>query len=83
MAIQGTPTESRLWSLGILLFAAVSFPYVVSLTLFVAAWYRLFGDSTDEASYRIAPNGKTAIVTGGKMTKALCTCRHLKRAGCR
>lgn len=27
--------------------------------------------------------GETAIVTGGKMTKALHTCRHLKAQGCR
>ena len=31
----------------------------------------------------LAGAGKTAIVTGGKMTKALVVCRHLKAAGCR
>ena len=71
--------ESQLWSLGILATAAISFPYVLTCTLLLKLYHRLFSSSTTEFP---APT-RTAIVTGGKMTKALCVCRQLKQSGCR
>ena len=82
IALAMSSLESRVWSFGVICFAAASFPIVLMYTLAVAAWYRLIG----AAPKRVDPNGtikRTAIVTGGKMTKALCVCRHLKQAGCR
>lgn len=40
---------------------------------------KLFG----KGEHAPAPNGKTVIVTGGKMTKSLVICRALKAQGCR
>ena len=70
--------EPRAWSLFVLWTAAVSFPFVVTYAAIVSLWHRL----TQKPTVYPKPT-RTAIVTGGKMTKALCVCRHLKRAGCR
>ena len=69
--------ESRLWSFGILCLAAASFPAVLAGTAILYAWSRL----TSAPPAKAEPNGKTVIITGGKMTKSLHTARILKRAG--
>ena len=71
-------TYTRAYSLGVLAVAAVTFPYVVAYCLAAAAYHRLFATTTAPPS-----NGKTVIITGGKMTKSLHLIRHLKAAGCR
>jgi len=71
--------SSRLSSLAVLIAAAVCFPFVLTITLALSLFYRL----TSTKSPPPASIGKTCIVTGGKMTKALHTARMLKRAGCR
>lgn len=71
--------ESRMWSIGILCLAAVVFPYVVVGTLVIAAYYRLVTAKPQPAAGPM----RTAIITGGKMSKALATARILKKAGCR
>ena len=73
--------ESRLWSIGILVVAAITFPYVLTFSLAAAIWHRLRHGRRPTAPMSKKP--KTAIVTGGKMTKAMVVCRQLKRAGCR
>ena len=72
--------ESRLWSFGILCVAAVSFIPVAIATFALAAWYRIFVPKPES---KTTDRIRTAIVTGGKMTKALATARILKKAGCR
>lgn len=80
--------ESQLWSLALIALAVVSFPFVTAYVLAAALWHRLLhgragAKQGDEPRVHLAGAGKTAIVTGGKMTKALVVCRHLKAAGCR
>merc|ERR1719424_703724 len=70
--------EPRFWSLVVLGALAASAPLVVSCTAFVVALHRAF--------FRSKPvpwNGKTAIVSGGKMTKAFVMIKQLKAQGCR
>ena len=71
--------EPRLWSMVVLAGLAASFPLVVSCTAIVALLQRLFG----EAPETVPSNGKTAIVSGGKMTKSYVLIKQLKAQGCR
>ena len=71
--------EPRLWSMVVLAGLAASFPLVVSCTAIVALLQRLFG----EAPETVPSNGKTAIVSGGKMTKSYVLTKQLKAQGCR
>lgn len=70
---------SQLWSAGILALAAFSFPYVLFFTAVSKVFRRLFFKRPEPPP----PPIRTAIVTGGKMTKALCVARQLKQSGCR
>merc|ERR1740115_336658 len=71
--------EPRLWSMLVLAGLAVSFPLVATCTAIVTLLQRLFG-----ASPKTVPsNGKTAIVSGGKMTKSYVLIKQLKAQGCR
>ena len=54
--------NARAWSLGVLMVSIVTFPYVCAIVLAMAAWHRL----TNRAK-TVPPNGKTVIVSGGKM----------------
>eukprot|EP00964_Phaeocystis_antarctica_P088483 scaffold56308_cov61-Phaeocystis_antarctica.AAC.11 len=71
--------EPRLWSMLVLAGLAASLPFVVSCTAIVALLQRLFGDAPEKAP----SNGKTAIVSGGKMTKSFVLTKQLKAQGCR
>lgn len=70
--------EPRFWSLVVLGAIALSAPLVISCTAIVVAFHRVFFRSKD-----IPWNGKTAIVSGGKMTKAFAFVKQLKAQGCR
>lgn len=72
--------EPRAWSLLCLGCLAMLAPLVVTAAIVGAAleWLR-----TRARKRPLALNGKTAIVTGGKMTKSLVMCRALRAAGCR
>jgi hypothetical protein len=71
--------EPRLWSVLVLSGLAASLPLVATCTAIVAILQRLFG----EASEPVPSNGKTAIVSGGKMTKSFVLIKQLKAQGCR
>ena len=71
--------SSQLSSLAVIVAAALSFPLVMFTTLVLKLRHWL---STARAPPPATPT-RTAIVTGGKMTKALCVCRQLKQSGCR
>ena len=71
--------EPRLWSVLVLSGLAASFPLVITCTAIVALLQRLFGESPEP----VRPNGKTAIVSGGKMTKSYVLIKQLKAQGCR
>ena len=71
--------EPRLWSMLVLAGLAASLPFVVSCTAIVALLQRLFGDAPE----KVPSNGKTAIVSGGKMTKSYVLTKQLKAQGCR
>jgi len=71
--------SSQLWSLAILLITYATFPVVMTYVFWAALWHRLVHGPKP----KVTMTGKTAIVTGGKMTKALCVARQLKAAGCR
>merc|ERR1711871_829680 len=77
--------SSTIWSLGALAVAAWSCPFVVTYA-FAIAFYRFLTrgkPSTPPPTLPTATQRKTAIITGGKMTKALCVARQLKAQGCR
>jgi hypothetical protein len=74
--------ESRVWSLGLLILAATSFPFVAFGSLCLAAFYRVCMPPPTTTTV-LPGKGKTAIITGGKMSKAMHMARILKRAGCR
>ena len=70
--------EPRFWSIVVLGALAATAPLVISCTAFVVAIHRLF--------FHVKPvpwNGKTAIVSGGKMTKSFLMIKQLKAQGCR
>ena len=71
--------EPRLWSMLVLAGLAVSLPLVATCTAIVALLQRLFGKAPEAVPY----NGKTAIVSGGKMTKSFVLIKQLKAQGCR
>lgn len=71
--------SSQMSSLATLAFTAWTFPFVVSYIATARLWRRLTGGAPSPQN----ATKKTAIVTGGKMTKALCVARYLKKAGCR
>ena len=71
--------SSQLSSLILLLITAWTFPFVASYAVFVSSFRRLLRGKPSTS----APPTKTAIVTGGKMSKALFVARYLKKAGCR
>jgi len=79
--------EPRLWSSWVLLCAVLSFPIVllVALVLYVFNLGRRAIETASGAEDVPKPRGdeKTAIVSGGKMTKALVVARHLKAQGWR
>jgi hypothetical protein len=72
--------KSQLSSIGLLVLAALSLPLALLLTALLKLWHRVAGPRAPPTVQTI---GKTAIVTGGKMTKALMVCRQLKQSGCR
>jgi predicted ATP-grasp superfamily ATP-dependent carboligase len=77
--------SSQLSSLALLAFAACSFPFVLTYAVCIKLFRlllhtRAWEDPRAQESDSIR---KTVIVTGGKMTKALCVARQLKKAGCR
>ena len=71
--------EPRLWSVLVLTGLAASLPLVATCTMIVTLLQRLFG----EAPGKVPFNGKTAIVSGGKMTKSFVLIKQLKAQGCR
>jgi len=71
--------EPRLWSMLVLAGLAASLPLVATCTAIVALLQRLFGKAPEAVPY----NGKTAIVSGGKMTKSFVLIKQLKAQGCR
>lgn len=70
----------RFWSLVTLSALAASAPLIMMGTLAAIVIDYLFSAG---ASPKVASNGKVAIVTGGKMTKAFVVIKQLKAQGCR
>merc|ERR1719440_112505 len=56
--------EPRFWSCVVLAVLAASAPLILTCTALVVAFYRVFVSSPPEPK----PNGKVAIISGGKMT---------------
>ena len=87
MLVWSVVMEPRLWSSWVLLCAVLSFPIVllVALVLYVFNLGRRAIETASGAEDVPKPRGdeKTAIVSGGKMTKALVVARHLKAQGWR
>ena len=75
--------SSQAWSFGLCVLAATSFPFVLIGTFLLKMWQLLIGGSSPPSLPTDDRVPRTAIVTGGKMTKALCVCRQLKQSGCR
>lgn len=71
--------EPRFWSAVVLSALTASAPFVITCTAVVVAFQRLFGQRPPT----VKPNGKTAIVSGGKMTKSFLMIKQLKAQGCR
>ena len=71
--------EPRLWSMLVLAGLAASLPLVATCTAIVTLLQRLFGEAPEKVPF----NGKTAIVSGGKMTKSFVLIKQLKAQGCR
>ena len=71
--------EHRTWAAASLVSLYATMGPVLCATACRLAYHSLFGARQRPA----APNGKTVIVTGGKMTKSLLICRALKKQGCR
>ena len=74
--------SSQLYSAAIILTLYASFPFVAAYVLASNLWHRIFSRPKVSATAS-SPNRKTAIVTGGKMSKAYFVAKHLKDAGCR
>ena len=68
----------RFWSTVVLAALAASAPLVMSTTVIIVALHRLFFRTS-----AVPWNGKTAIISGGKMTKAFIVAKALKKQGCR
>lgn len=71
--------QPRMWSLLVLSALALAFVPVTVCTVIVVVIARVFGSRPPA----VAPNGKTAIVTGAKMTKSFVILKQLKAQGCR
>ena len=70
----------RLWSIATLAGIYACAPFVVGSWAAVVGASRLFFGGR---AARVPWNGKTALVTGGKMTKSFVICKQLKAQGCR
>jgi hypothetical protein len=71
--------KPRFWSLAVLAGLGASFPLSAACTAIVVILQRLFGKKPEQVPF----NGKTAIVSGGKMTKSFVMIKQLKAQGCR
>lgn len=79
--------EPRLWSVATLVGIFACAPLVVACWAVLVALGRTFGERLAAIGGKrcdeVKPNGKVAIVSGGKMTKAYVIARQLKAQGCR